>query len=56
MDYILFVGAVLTIVASGYFILTLADLLLEKYLRYVAKRMYRKQTQEAITSVMAKKA
>jgi hypothetical protein len=52
MEYALFVGAVILLVSIGYFLLGLFDLLLEKALRYAAKRLYRKQTQEAIAQVL----
>jgi hypothetical protein len=52
--YILFACAVVLLISFGYFILGLFDLLLEKVLRHVAKKMYRKQTQEAIAQVLNK--
>lgn len=54
MVYILFVGIVVLLISIGYFILNLFDLLLEKILRYTAKKLYRKQTQQAIAQVLNK--
>jgi hypothetical protein len=54
MEYILFVGAIVLLISVGYFLMGLFDLLLEKVLQYAAKKLYRKQTQEAIAQVLNK--
>ena len=54
MGYILFVGAIVLLVSVGYFILSVFDLFLEKVLQYAAKKLYRKQTREAISQVLNK--
>ena len=54
MNCILLIGIILVMVSLGYFILGLFDLMLDKVLKYVAKNMYRKQTQRAIAEVLNK--
>ena len=54
MAYILFVGVIVLLVSLGYFIMSLFDLLLEKVLWYTAKKLYRKQTRQAIAQVLNK--
>jgi hypothetical protein len=54
MIYLLFAGILVLLIATGYFVMSLLDLFLEKALRYVAKRLYRKQTQQAIAQTLNK--
>lgn len=52
MEYLLFVGVIVLLISLGYFTIGLFDLILEKVLQYVAKKLYRRQTQQAIAQVL----
>jgi hypothetical protein len=54
MEYILFAGVVILLISVGYFLMDLFGLVLERALRYAAKKIYRRQTREAIAEVLGR--